>query len=157
MEDVLESVGAMSGKAQEERSLEGGEASSARHNHRGLAPTPSVSELASKSTICEEKLGDVERAPSVLAGVEEDTIPTGPLNGFLWDERVDGPLIGWDGSRFGDGCGELREEDERGEEAMPVFRPFVIGSVVGTFGAAIYQVRLFLGDFDISICSWFLC
>ena len=76
-----------------------------------------------------EKASEVEGALDVGGSWTSGSfIPTGPSNGFIWSPAVDGP------------CTLTVHPRADSSTSSPVVRPVILGSLVGTLGACIYQV-----------------
>lgn len=93
--------------------------------------------------IVEEEAGFSEKPSSSSDSASSSTgssphlrIPTGPSDGFLWDPVVDQPIL--DAASAGS-CVDV--EGDFHISPLGIARPFMIGTIVGCLGAALYQVR----------------
>ncbi|TEB34322.1 OPT superfamily oligopeptide transporter [Coprinellus micaceus] len=85
----------------------------------------------------QEKDGEAYSSATASSGT---SIPTGPVNGFWWDPAFDSFNTGATG---GVDPAHFQGPQKTASGPVKVIRPFVLGSLVGSLGATIYQVFVF--------------
>jgi hypothetical protein len=101
----------------------------------------------------QEKDGEAYSSATASSGT---SIPTGPVNGFWWDPAFDSFNTGATG---GVDPAHFQGPQKTASGPVKIIRPFVLGSLVGSLGATIYQVWAGLNSISrrLTILGRYLC